>query len=101
MPDFSFVILSYNEEVHLPRLLKSIQGLNAAVYVLDSGSTDRTLEICKEFGVIVQQHAFENHPKQWHAALNSFPVDRIRHLKTFHFLIVLPAVIPEQAGILV
>ena len=74
MPDFSFVILSYNEEVHLPRLLKSIQGLNAAVYVLDSGSTDRTLEICKEFGVIVQQHAFENHPKQWHAALNSFPV---------------------------
>lgn len=74
MPDFSFVILSYNEEIHLPRLLKSIKGLDASVYVLDSGSTDRTLEICREFGVIVQQHAFENHPKQWHAALNSFPV---------------------------
>lgn len=75
MPAFSFVILSYNEELHLPRLLQSVQALNAPVYVLDSGSTDRTLAICEEFGARVAYHPFENHPKQWHAALNSFQID--------------------------
>lgn len=74
MPQFSFIILAFNEEVHLPRLLNSIKDLAAPIYVLDSGSTDRTLEICEEFGAIVASHPFENHPKQWHAALNSFQV---------------------------
>jgi len=74
MPDFSFIILTYNEEVHLPRLLASIKGLNAPVFVLDSGSTDKTLQICEEYGAVVAQNAFENHPRQWHAALSSFPV---------------------------
>ncbi len=69
---FSFVILSYNEEVHLPLLLKSIESLNAPVFVLDSGSTDKTLSICEKFGVEVKQHPFENHPKQWHQALKAF-----------------------------
>ena len=75
MPDFSFIVLTYNEEIHLPRLMKSIQPLAAPVYVLDSGSTDRTMDICREFGAEVAINKFENHPKQWHVALNSFPVD--------------------------
>nr|WP_256009560.1 glycosyltransferase family 2 protein [Pedobacter xinjiangensis] len=74
MPDFSFIILSYNEELHLPRLLASIKPLGADIFVLDSGSTDRTLQICEEYGVIVAFNKFENHPKQWHSALSSFPV---------------------------
>jgi glycosyltransferase involved in cell wall biosynthesis len=43
--DISFIILTYNEEVHLPRLLNSIAALEAPVYILDSGSTDNTLRI--------------------------------------------------------
>lgn len=74
MSDFSFVILTYNEEIHLPRLLASISSLKAQIYVLDSGSTDRTLNICEEYGVQVRYHHFENHPKQWHAALTSFSI---------------------------
>lgn len=72
MPDFSFVILTYNEEEHLPRLLNSIRDLNAEIFVLDSGSTDKTLEICGSYGVAVAQHPFENHPRQWDAALKAF-----------------------------
>ena len=45
---FSFIILTYNEEIHLPRLLSSIESLDAAVFVLDSGSSDRTVEIAKD-----------------------------------------------------
>jgi len=74
MPDFSFIILSFNEEIHLPRLLASIKDLGAKIYVLDSGSTDRTLDICREYNAEVAYHKFENHPKQWHAALSKFNI---------------------------
>lgn len=74
LSQFSFVILSYNEEMHLPKLFESIKELNAPIFVLDSGSTDKTVKICKSFGAIVSNHAFENHPKQWHAALNTFNI---------------------------
>jgi glycosyltransferase involved in cell wall biosynthesis len=74
MTDFSFVLLTYNEEIHLPRLLHSVKELKAPVYVLDSGSTDRTILICEELGAIVKYHPFQNHPKQWEAALNLFDI---------------------------
>lgn len=75
MPDFSFIILTFNEEQHLPRLLASIKSLNAPIYICDSGSTDRTLEIAAEYGAKVVFHAFENHPKQWDFALKHFQVE--------------------------
>lgn len=74
MPNFSFIILTYNEETHLPRLLKSIEKLQAKIYILDSGSTDRTLQIATQYGAELKTHTFENHPKQWHFALNNFDI---------------------------
>lgn len=71
---FSFIILTYNEEIHLPRLLKSISDLEAPVFILDSGSTDKTIETGEQYGAHFLQHAFENHPKQWDFALKNFPV---------------------------
>ena len=71
---FSFIILTFNEEQHLPRLLRSIQDLEAPVFILDSGSTDHTIEIGQQFGATFLFNAFENHPKQWDFALKNFPV---------------------------
>lgn len=73
-PHFTFLILTYNEEQHLPRLLSSIYSLHATVYVLDSGSTDQTVSIAKRFGAQVKQHPFLNHPHQWHYALKVFDI---------------------------
>lgn len=73
-PHFSFLILAYNEELHLPRLLSSIEDLNAAVYLLDSGSSDETLKIATRYGAQVKQHPFVNHPQQWHHALTIFDI---------------------------
>jgi glycosyltransferase involved in cell wall biosynthesis len=73
-PPFSFIILTHNEEIHLPRLLQSISDLNAPVFILDSGSTDRTIEIGEKFGATFLQHPFENHPKQWDHALKNFAI---------------------------
>jgi rhamnosyltransferase len=53
-PDVSIIIRTLNEERHLPALLKGIQGQQAAfsyeIVLIDSGSTDNTLEIADRFG---------------------------------------------------
>ncbi|MDP9077374.1 MAG: glycosyltransferase [Bacteroidota bacterium] len=72
--EFSFIIITYNEEIHLPRLLASIQNLGAAIFIVDSGSTDGTIAIAKERGATILQHTFDNHPKQWDFALKNFDV---------------------------
>jgi glycosyltransferase involved in cell wall biosynthesis len=69
--DFSFIILTYNESIHLPRLLKSVKGLNAPIYIVDSFSTDDTLAVAASYGCEILQNKFENHPKQWDYALRT------------------------------
>ena len=73
-PSFSFIIISFNEEIHLPRLLSSIKSLNAATFILDSGSTDNTINIATEFGCTLKTNPFVNHPRQWHEALTTFDI---------------------------
>ncbi|MET3114755.1 exosortase/archaeosortase family protein [Pedobacter sp. CG_S7] len=73
--EFSFIILTLNEEQHLPKLLESIAGLSARTFVLDSGSTDKTIQICEHYKVITAFNVFENHPKQWNVALNLFEIN--------------------------
>ncbi|PWS26381.1 glycosyltransferase family 2 protein [Pedobacter yonginense] len=72
--NFSFIILTYNEEIHLPRLLESIKNLKAPTFILDSGSTDQTLSIAAQYGAKTATNAFTNHPKQWDFALNHFDI---------------------------
>lgn len=72
--EFSFIILTYNEEVHLPRLLASISHLGAPIYILDSGSTDETLRIANDYQAQVLTNAFVNHPLQWDYALQNFKI---------------------------
>lgn len=72
--EFSFIILTYNEEQHLPRLLASISLLKAPIYILDSGSTDQTLNIAEQYNAQIKINAFENHPKQWDFALKNFEI---------------------------
>ena len=42
-----------NEERHLPRCLESVRGVADEIVVVDTGSTDRTLEIAREHGARV------------------------------------------------
>jgi len=54
----SIIIRSYNEEEHIGRLLEGIfeQSIkNIEVIIIDSGSTDKTLNVAKTFPVIVHQ----------------------------------------------
>lgn len=71
---YSFIVLTYNEELHLSRFLQSIAELNAPVFIVDSGSTDTTVKTGEEFGATVLYNPFENHPTQWDFALKNCPV---------------------------
>ena len=50
MHKISAVIITLNEERNIARCLQSLQGVADEVVVVDSGSTDGTEEICKQFG---------------------------------------------------
>jgi glycosyltransferase involved in cell wall biosynthesis len=70
----SVVFLTYNEEFNLPFALKSINPLNVDIYVIDSGSLDRTKEIARNAGAHVHEHAFENYERQLNWALENLPI---------------------------
>jgi glycosyltransferase involved in cell wall biosynthesis len=74
-PPFTIIVLTHNEAVNIARLLHSVQGLGAPVFVVDSGSTDDTCQIALSYGASVIYHPFENHPKQWHFALSELPIE--------------------------
>lgn len=65
----SGLILSNNEEVNIGRTLSNLTWLPEIV-LLDSGSTDKTLEIAKTFpNVRICHREFDNHHNQWNFGL--------------------------------
>nr|WP_290668653.1 glycosyltransferase family 2 protein [Ardenticatena sp.] len=67
-PTVSVVVLTRNEERHLPGCLETL-GWADEVLVLDSGSTDRTLAIARAAGVRIEERAFTHFGDQRQAAL--------------------------------
>jgi glycosyltransferase involved in cell wall biosynthesis len=70
----SVIILTLDEEANLPLALRSLQGLNPEIFVVDSGSTDRTLEIARAAGCHVVEHPFENYALQRNWAFDHLPI---------------------------
>ena len=69
----SVVILTKNEERDLPACLQNLDWCDD-IHVLDSGSTDRTLEIASQYGAKVLVHPFESFGKQRNIALDNLPL---------------------------
>ncbi|UUO13734.1 glycosyltransferase family 2 protein [Dolichospermum heterosporum] len=70
----SVIILTYNEAANLPTCLASLQSLNAEILIIDSGSSDNTIEIAKQAGCQVFSHPFENYAKQLNWGLENLPI---------------------------
>lgn len=73
MQDISAFIITYNEEIHIERAIKNAQKYAKEVFVLDSYSTDRTVEIARELGANVYQHEFKYHADQLNWGLKNIP----------------------------
>jgi len=69
---FSIYILTHNEELDIAACIESAL-LSDDVIVIDSCSSDHTVEIAQRYPVRVIQHAFESHGKQRSWMLESVP----------------------------
>jgi len=70
----SVIILTQDEEANLPVALSSLRNLNPEIFVVDSGSTDRTLEIARAAACHVVEHPFENYAVQRNWAFDHLPI---------------------------
>jgi glycosyltransferase involved in cell wall biosynthesis len=53
-------MIAKNEEKDLPRCLRSVREVTDEIVVVDTGSTDRTVDIAKSFGASVYEFPWEN-----------------------------------------
>lgn len=75
MADLTVITLAYNEEVNLRDCLESVKDIAKRLVVCDSFSTDRTLDIAKEFGADILQHEFYNYASQYIYAEENSGID--------------------------
>lgn len=74
MVPIGLIILTYNEEVNIEHTLESVKHWIGEIIIVDSFSTDRTLEICRKYTDKIYQHPFENQAKQFNWALDNVPI---------------------------
>ena len=72
--NISIIILTYNESAHLARALEHIKGFAREIFVIDSFSTDNTVELAKAGGANVLQHPFQHQAQQFNWALKHAPI---------------------------
>lgn len=75
--DLTTIILTYNEEIHIQRALENVCPISKKVIVVDSPSTDGTVEICHRFeNVEVVVHKYPgNQAEQFNWALDNCEID--------------------------
>ena len=82
--NLSVVIITFNEEANISRTLASVKPLVAdgkgEIIVVDSGSTDRTVEIAKSFGAKVFVEEWQGYAAQKNLAIDKAKKDWILSL---------------------
>lgn len=65
MADLTVLILAHNEEKNIERCIKEVKSIAKRIIVVDSGSTDRTVEIAGRMGAEVLYHPWKNYATQY------------------------------------
>jgi len=68
------IMLTFNEEFHLSAAIENIKDWAEGIFIVDSCSTDRTVDIALEKGVKIVQRPFTNFGDQWNFALEKLPI---------------------------
>lgn len=75
MLSVSVIILTFNEELHIRRCLENVRSVAQQVFVVDSFSKDKTVDIATELGAEVVQHEWPgNQAEQFNWALENLPI---------------------------
>ncbi|MBS9903570.1 glycosyltransferase family 2 protein [Vibrio alginolyticus] len=74
--ELSVIILTLNEEQHVKRCIESILPVTTNIFIIDSFSTDATVEIAVSLGAKVYQNPWPgNHAKQFQWGLEHCPIE--------------------------
>ena len=75
MDSLSVLILTANEEKNIAKCLAAIKPINAKVYIVDSLSNDRTVEIAESMGATVLKRAWTTYADQYNWGLDNAGID--------------------------
>lgn len=70
------ILLSFNSEDTLSATLRQARQVSDEIFVVDSYSKDRTVELAQSLGAAVVQHPFEHYGAQRNWAIDNLPVTR-------------------------
>jgi glycosyltransferase involved in cell wall biosynthesis len=70
----SVVVLTFNEETNIEDCLESVSAWADEIFVVDSGSKDRTLEIARRYTSNIADHPFESYSSQRNWSLDHLPL---------------------------
>ena len=73
MQDISVIILTFNEEKHIARCIKSLSAFTDKVFIVDSGSTDKTVKIAESLGAKVAVNQWVNYATQFNFGIENNP----------------------------
>jgi glycosyltransferase involved in cell wall biosynthesis len=108
----SVVLITKNEEANLPRTLESVMPLvrdgKGEIIVLDSGSTDRTLEIAQAYGAKIFSEPWKGFAAQKNSAMEKASCNWVLQLdadealeselaKEIRLIVEFPAEMPREA----
>ncbi len=75
MEKITVIILTKNEEKNIEKCIASAKTIAERVLVIDSGSTDNTIQLAKKSGAETFFHEWQGHAKQFNWALDNTNID--------------------------
>lgn len=72
--NITIIILTKNEEKNIEGCIQSLQNISKRIVVVDSYSTDKTIELATKNGAEVFQHEFVSHGEQFNWALDNVSI---------------------------
>lgn len=73
MVDLSVIILTHNEGLHIERCIRSIQRVTDKIFIVDSYSTDNTVELATGLGAVVVQNPWVSYAFQFNFGIENNP----------------------------
>ncbi len=75
MSDITTIILTYNEEKNIEKCINSVKNISNKIIVVDSFSTDKTIDIANNLGAEVVCHEFINQAQQFNWVVDNIDIN--------------------------
>jgi len=69
----SVIILTFNEEAHIERCIRSLLPVTNQIFIVDSGSTDGTVERAEALGAVVVHNPWVTYAQQFNFGIQHTP----------------------------